>query len=342
MNIYKVVHLVPYDGIGGVETAARTMINVKEDDFIFKVKYIYPFVSKQKHFKSLYNPFKLISFVWHFRKFQMDVLIVSLWRSAIIGIIYKIMHPKIKLITFLHSNKYFHLFDYIFHRVSICFSYQIWSDSLTTARSRLSLSEQHRCRVISFVTHRILPLPERHVSPVFIFWGRIDRLKGLSRAILIFAEIKKRHPLARFIIIGPDGGSLSKNKNKCISLGLTESVIFKGSANLDEIKTYSSEASFYLQTSLIEGMAMSVVEAMQLGLVPIVTPVGEIISYCKNGHNSIIIDSDSAAIDLVLRLIDSNIQYQEIRKMAIETWQDKIIYKDSVVNACKNITKDIR
>ncbi len=34
-------------------------------------------------------------------------------------------------------------------------------------------------------------------------------------------------------------------------------------------------------------MAISVIEAMQAGLVPIVTPVGEITGYCSDGVNSV-------------------------------------------------------
>ena len=46
----------------------------------------------------------------------------------------------------------------------------------------------------------------------------------------------------------------------------------------DGIKKLAN-ASFYLQTSKFEGFAMSVVESMMMGLVPVVTPVGEIGRY---------------------------------------------------------------
>ena len=39
--MFKVVHLVPYDGIGGVETAARSMDAVEDDAVNFQVKYIF-------------------------------------------------------------------------------------------------------------------------------------------------------------------------------------------------------------------------------------------------------------------------------------------------------------
>ena len=41
--------------------------------------------------------------------------------------------------------------------------------------------------------------------------------------------------------------------------------------SFDEIKKYAKKSSFFIQSSIAEGMAMSVLESMQLGLVPIVT-----------------------------------------------------------------------
>ena len=340
MTIQQVVHLVPYDGIGGVETAARTMRNIQDGNINFRVLYICTNKSREKNLKSTYNPIRWFLSAWSFRRKDVDILIVSLWRSLIVGILVKIFKPKIKLITFLHLENDVHLLDYICHKVSIFLSFQIWADSEATRKGRLSDFLCEQCRVISFVSKNIEALPTKIVSPVFIFWGRITHQKGLDRAIIIFKEIHKNYNNARFIIIGPDGGSLLKIEKLCKSYCLTESVSFNGPSTFDKIIGLASEASFYLQTSISEGMAMSVIESMQLGLVPIVTPVGEINSYCKDGSNAVIIDSDSKAIKDVLRLIDSDSQYQKLRIEAISTWKDKPLYKDSVLDACKQIIEN--
>ena len=116
-------------------------------------------------------------------------------------------------------------------------------------------------------------------------------------------------------------------------------MIFKGQVTFDEIICYACQASFYLQTSVLEGFAMSVVESMQLGLVPVVTPVGEIGFYCINGKNAVIVDSDKQAAEDVLSLLASNDHYQSLRTMAIATWKDHVLYQDSVLNACKDIVE---
>ena len=71
----------------------------------------------------------------------------------------------------------------------------------------------------------------------------------------------------------------------------------------EEIRAVAREASFYLQTSVDEGTAPSVVKAMQSGLVPIVTPAGEIARYCRDGENAVVIRDKETAIRAVFALL---------------------------------------
>jgi glycosyltransferase involved in cell wall biosynthesis len=98
-------------------------------------------------------------------------------------------------------------------------------------------------------------------------------------------------------------------------------------------------ACFYLQTSIYEGMAMSVVEAMQLGLLPVVTPVGEIGSYCRDGGNAVVVNNDERAVADVLHLLTDPAAYGTLRQQAIEEWLDKPLYRESVLAACEALTQ---
>jgi glycosyltransferase involved in cell wall biosynthesis len=173
------------------------------------------------------------------------------------------------------------------------------------------------------------------ISPSFIFWGRIHKQKRLDNALYFFSEIYTSNKDASFIIIGPDCGDLKSVRNLVSNLKLSSAVHFMGPLSFDNIKILSANASFYLQTSELEGMALSVVEAMQLGLVPIVTPVGEIKNYCVDGFNAIFITKNNwNAIDNV-RLLLSNVEdYNKFRYNSISSWNNKITYKDDVFNKC--------
>lgn len=333
--MHKFIHIVPYDGIGGVESAARSMGVVNFNDINFSIDFIFKNVTGRKQRFATFNPLPIFSAAWRASRGDVDFVITSLWRSAIVGLLAKLLRPKLKLIAFLHcSGNASNWLDFIFTHLAILLATEVWGDSQATLTHRVPQFYRKKCRVISFVIRHFEVLPVKKVEPTFIFWGRICPQKGLERAIRLFAEIKKTNEKARFWIVGPDGGLLAALQELCDTLGLSISVEFPGPMTHDDIIRFASQASFYLQTSRYEGMAMSVVESMQLGLVPIVTPVGEIGSYCKHCDNSVVVESDQKAIEDILKLLDSDDSYQKLRSNAIETWKDHLLYRESVLKAC--------
>ncbi len=117
-------------------------------------------------------------------------------------------------------------------------------------------------------------------------------------------------------------------------LGLSSAVRFTGGMDRAAISAIARDSSFYLQTSQLEGMAVSVVEAMQLGLVPVVTPVGEISRYCLDGKNSVLVSDDEAAAHRALELIEDADDFKRMANEAMQTWQAKRLYREDVMEAC--------
>ena len=120
-------------------------------------------------------------------------------------------------------------------------------------------------------------------------------------------------------------------------MGLMDNVFFLGPATSSELEVNAYKATFYLQTSLCEGMGMSVVEAMQMGLIPVVTPVGEIPAYCTHDFNALIVKSDQRVVENVREILSCDKKYQNIRQNAIATWKDAPLYVDSVLQACEEL-----
>jgi len=334
---YSFVHIIPFDGVGGVEVAARSMGCIRQGSIDYRLRFIFSSIEERKDVFRTYNPFAIIVAGLDVARSKADFIVASLWRSSIVGLIAILFNRKIRLVTFLHNTCDAHLLDYIFTRLSVKFSHAIWVDSKQTLIQRVPGRYRSRCRLISFVTRRFDELPAVAVRPTFIFWGRLARQKNLTRAIHIFAAIHKHHPEACFWIIGPDGGVLHDLRAQCVALKLEEAVKFMGHMSQDEIPGHAVRASFYLQTSEYEGMAMSVVESMQLGLVPVVTPVGEIGSYCSHGENAIVVEADQQAVEDILNILDDDSLYGELRARAISTWTDTMLYRDSVLAACNAI-----
>lgn len=335
MTISKVIHIIPFNGIGGVEVAANSMGSIRQGDVEFSKDFIFKDITNGIGRGAMFNPLPIFSAAWRASRSDVDLVIVSLWRSAIAGLLAKLLRPQIKLVTFLHSSTDVHFLDFVVTRLSVCLATEVWADSRATLLGRVPGIRSEKYRVISFVTQRFEVLPVRPVSPSFIFWGRISQEKGLDRAIRLFAEVRKSFPDARFLIVGPDGGALNATQQLCASLGLKDAVGFLGAATHEEIVRHVRHASFYLQMSEYEGMGMSVVESMQLGLVPVVTPVGEIGSYCQHGENAVIVGSDQKAVEATLHLLNNNDSYQTMRANAIATWEGRPLYRESILQACE-------
>ncbi len=330
----KVIHLIPYDGIGGVEIAAKSLGSYEQDGVCFSLRYIYPSVESRA---ARFNPVYLIKCARELLKAPPEILVLSLWRSAIVGLMVKLVRPRVKLVSFIHNSVDAHWFDFIFTRLAIFCSSEVWADSEASIILRFKNKIKKPVKKISFVAYRIGAISNILPTPVFAFWGRLAPQKDLFHALRFFAEIKKRFPAAKFVIIGPDGGELAGLVAYGKSIGLSDAVSFTGALGIEEIYRIAADASFYLQTSRYEGMAMSVVEAMQMGLVPIVTPVGEIATYCRDGENAIVISEDHGAVADVLALLDDDARYQNMRAQAIATWADQPLYKDSVLAACRKV-----
>ncbi|MEM7300518.1 MAG: glycosyltransferase family 4 protein [Pseudomonadota bacterium] len=213
-------------------------------------------------------------------------------------------------------------------------------DSQATKDNRLPIKHHSRCETISYLVSRrkVLRKPSSR-KPVFAFWGRLTPQKNLPLALDFFSKISRLYQDARFHILGPDGGEGSNVQGKIASLGLGDSVTLHGAVPNQDIDDIVEDACFYLQTSQFEGMAVSVVEAMQMGLVPIVTPVGEIANYCEDGHNAVIFDQLDEAVQKVVNLIEDSNAYFNLREAAMGQWQDVELYSDSFAEACERVVR---
>lgn len=341
------LHLVPCDGIGGVESAVRSMRYQVYDDIIFDVCFI-----ASQDFTSADNPkaninkrrpentlscyVKTLSYLYNRKP---EVLIASLWRSYLIMIIYRVLRPRCRIVCFIHCSSSVHLADFCASIISMAMAKEIWVDSHATLSSRIPERWKHKSRIISYVLDRPRPVSSVAVEPKFLFWGRLSPQKGLSLALMIISEVRRHLPMVKFLIIGPDNGEKQNLSFLVKDLHLEDSVRFLGPKTRDEISAYASQASFYLQPSLFEGMAVSVVEAMQLGLVPVVTPVGEIAHYCRDEQNALLIDSDNLSLTVhrILSVISSPARYVFLRDRAISTWCGSPLYRQDVINGCREL-----
>jgi glycosyltransferase involved in cell wall biosynthesis len=342
----QIVHVIPYDGIGGVETAAASVTAGRYPGFVFRKAYVAshgrpehrPYVF-EPGIGSENNPAAFARTIRHLVGLRPAVLVLSLWRSCIVGLAVKALRPRTKLVVFLHNIRDSNWVDALLTRATVRVADAIWADSTSTAEQRLGpgWGARARARPISFLTRRIDKVTDSRPAPHFISWGRLHPRKRIGLALEFFACVHARHPGARFVIIGPDRGEQPMLEAKVAALGLNDAVQFVGPANLAQIARHAAAAAFFLQTSRSEGMGMAVVEAMQMGLVPVVTPVGEIGSYVDDGRNGIWFTEAEATCDRVDELLRDPAAFRAVSEAAAATWRDRPLYGDEFIGACAEL-----
>lgn len=342
-----VLHVIPYDGVGGVEQAAASAEGATADGFVLRRLFVFPNVGDRRGRFATFNPFALWSAAGRVAASRPKLVIVSLWRSAIVSWLAGLRGCRAQRVLFLHNARDAHLADKITTRLTARRSAAIWADSQATISQRLPIRKGLCTRVISYLPARIVParMERPDPTPDFIFWGRLAPQKDLLAAVRFFAKLRDRLPNATLTIIGPDGGARQALVDEIARLDLGSSVELAGPLVWEDIAAKAARCSFYLQTSKYEGMALSVVEAMQVGLVPVVRPVGEIANYTEDGKSAIWLpedeDANEACVEKVLHLISGPDCWRKIRASAVAVWKDQPLYRDDIIAAAKDVLQNV-
>lgn len=326
-----VLHILPQDGIGGAELAAHSAAALND-----QVHLLFLVADAQDHparrvthggARWFFSIHALRMVLANFDQIQPQVVVFSLWKSLPALLILRLLRPKLNAVLLLHAARATHFADYFCTAVMARLANAVWADC---ARSGERVAD---AKVISFLLRNTKGQVQAAPTPNFIFWGRLAPVKNLTRALDLFAEISRTLPAAPFTVIGPDGGERDRLVAYAAQLGLQKQVHFVGAKTWPEIANLAKDHSFYLQLSHIEGMAMSVAEAMQLGLVPIVTPVGEIARYCHHGVNAVIYSTIETTAQVVLNLLQDGAQYQQCALAAQQQWQGCKTYAEDFFDA---------
>lgn len=347
----RLLHIVPEDAIGGVEIAARRSGECKagqirvhflkrgpdttrSGDAVPGIEYGQP--------GSALGIGNAIAAVRAARELDPDVVLFSLWKAVVAFVLIKIFVRGPKLVLFLHSDRSTHFLDSLATNLMVCLCDAVWADSRSSLEGRLGLTSGRPTRVISFLLYRPTTRRDRQTKPRFVYWGRLNRTKGIDEAIKLFHRVAEQHSDALFSIIGPDSGVQDELERQVQDIGLADKIRFRGALSMTEIEAEAADASFFLQLSKQEGMAMSVVEAMQLGLVPIVTKVGEIASYCRDGENAVVYDTIDETAQRIDALMADSTGYRRMCGAAIAQWANAPLYPDDILLAVHELSADVR
>ena len=338
----KIVHLMPHYGIGGVELAAASAEGAQLGDLRLERMFVFKEVAGREQRGQTFDPRHIWRAAGRLAKAKPDLVILSLWRAVLVGMIARIRGCRAPMVLFLHNSRDAHALDRVVTRAAAQHADAIWADSHRTLEQRLPIPEGKPVRVISYFLGQRDPVREAEPAPEprFVFWGRLADQKDPLRSLRFFARLRDRMPAAHLTLIGPDGGLADEVARTVSELGLQDAVTLAGERDRAGIEATAAGASFYLQTSRYEGMALSVIEAMQAGLVPVVTPVGEIANYTRDGESAVWItdaDGEERAIAKVEQLVDNPRQWQAMRANCLDVFTRTATYRDDVMLAAREV-----
>lgn len=129
-----------------------------------------------------------------------------------------------------------------------------------------------------------------------IFLGRISEEKNPMQFVNLAKQALEKHSDWNFKVIG-DGPMLKQMKDKARALGIESKIVFLGAK--DNGAAELASASCFVITSYTEGLPVTLLEAMTLGLPVVSSNVGGISEVLKNGESGYLVDQPDDTVKYV-------------------------------------------
>ena len=137
--------------------------------------------------------------------------------------------------------------------------------------------------------------PPPEAAPRALFLGDLVERKGVYDLVAAWAEVVRAVPGARLVLCG--GGEIDKVRAAAEAAGVAELVETTGWIGFPEKRRRLAEATFFVLPSYVEGVPISLLEAMAAGLPSVVTPVGGVLDAVTDGREAIVVEpGDRAAL----------------------------------------------
>lgn len=154
------------------------------------------------------------------------------------------------------------------------------------------------------------------IRPNFICIRSHTELYNIPCILRAFKQVQTELPDATLTLVG-DGDQHTALIQTANDMGL-KNITFTGSVDNNEIYTYLDKADVMLSTPRIDNMPVSLLEAMNAGLLVISTKVGGVPYMIKNGNTGLLVPNDdsSALAERMLWAVENNTLAIAITKQA--------------------------
>lgn len=142
-------------------------------------------------------------------------------------------------------------------------------------------------------------------SEVVLFVARLVHNKGPQTLIKAIPLVLRVHPQAKFVFVG-DGPLKSSLQDLAAGQGIYHAVRFLGIR--DDVHKLMRKAVVFVRPSTLEGMPLTILEAMASALPVIATPVAGNVELVRDGYNGYLVPAadHTALADRIITLLDDS------------------------------------
>jgi glycosyltransferase involved in cell wall biosynthesis len=163
-------------------------------------------------------------------------------------------------------------------------------------------------------------LPEPSVQKnAWLFYANrgLEPIYRPERVLEVFAKVVSAKPQAR-LVIANDGSLRASLKARARALGLSHAVRFAGRLPAHEQAQCYDRAQWYLSLPQSDSVAVSVLEAMAHGCIPLLSDLPANRELVRNGENGMIVDRD-----LALQPLERLLQQRDRIASANREWVER-------------------
>ena len=183
------------------------------------------------------------------------------------------------------------------------------SVSLNTKQEQCDLTKHERSASLN-------TKQERSVIGVV---SRLEPIKGMDLVIPAFAEVRKRFPDVRLLVVG-DGSLRGSMEQQAQELGCADAVTWAGRQPQESLPQYYGEMDIVLMPSRSEGFGLTAIEAMAHGCVVVASDIGGLPEVVRDGVCGLLHRTEDVAdmAEKICYLIASPELYRSLQKNALQ------------------------
>ena len=155
-------------------------------------------------------------------------------------------------------------------------------------------------------------------APILGVVSRLEPIKGMDLVVPAFAEVLKRFPEVRLLVVG-DGPLRATMEQQAVELGCADRITWVGRQPQEELNRWYGQMDIVLMPSRSEGFGLTAIEAMANGCVMVASNVGGLPEVVRDGVCGLLHSTEDVhdMAEKICMLLDDAALYNRLRTQAL-------------------------